>query len=110
MLVVRREQERRELQSESGKDVREISLAALACPTERVAAVERVLDGRVCSEVWQCDDCLALSCLRGEVDGGHAFSVTWSPEGTALIRIGAKCHRGCECSRTRAYRSPHCGR
>ena len=96
MLVVRREQERRDLQSESGKDVREISVAALSCPTERVAAVELVLDERICSEVQQCDDCFALSCLRGEMDGGDAFSVIWSPEGTALIRISAKFHKGAD--------------
>jgi hypothetical protein len=50
------------------------------------------LDERIGSEVQQGNDCFAPSCLRGEMDGGHAFAVTWSAEGAALIRVGAKFH------------------
>jgi hypothetical protein len=37
--------------AESREDVREFSMATVACPAERVAAVEFVLDERICSEI-----------------------------------------------------------
>ncbi len=78
----------------SGEDVREFFVPVLACPSEGVAAVEFVLDEWICSEIEQGDDGFAMSRLCGEMDRGHAFSVTWSPEGAALIGVGAKFYEG----------------
>ena len=63
------------LNPELREDVREFLVTAGACPFERVAAVKVVLDQRVCSEVEQCGDCLALSRLGREVDGSDAVAV-----------------------------------
>jgi hypothetical protein len=90
MLAVRREQERRVLNSESREDVGEFWVAANACPSARGAAVQLVLDQRVCAEVEQCGDRFALSRLRRDVDRGDAFAVARAAERAALIRVGAQ--------------------
>ena len=64
-------------------------MAADTCPSEGVAAVEFLLDERICSEFEQCDDRFAPACLGGEVDGGDALAVTRSAERAALIGVGA---------------------
>ena len=85
--------------SNSWEDVREFSVPADACPSEGAAAVEFVLDERICSEFKECGERLSLSRLRGEVDCGDSFTVARSAEGASLIRVGAKLHKSAD----RAY-------
>jgi hypothetical protein len=75
--VVARDHDRRVQQPSipwSRKNVREFFVAVDARPSECVAAVQVVEDERVRSEFEQCDERLALRCLRGEVDGGDALA------------------------------------
>ena len=88
MLVVSAKQERGV--DDSGEDVREFFVAADSRPPACVAAVERVVDERVGSEVEQCDDGFALPCLGGEVDRGDALAVGRAAERAALVRVGAE--------------------
>ena len=80
MLAVRREQERRVLNSVSREDVGEFLVAADACPPARCAAVQPVPDQRVCAELEQCGDRFAPSRLRSDADRRDAFAMVWPAE------------------------------
>src|SRR5262245_37141721 len=81
-------------------------MAAVVRPPCGCAAVDRIADRRVGTEVEQRLDRLDLAALRRKMEGGDALTVVGTAEGSATVHVGTELDEKADRSDAPVHRRP----